>query len=118
MDGKEHLVKKAYFLNNTKVITSKINEDKSRKKRGDNPHVQGREISEIDMRHFLIKYPEVFTDLIFISVLTLPLELCAGTDCKGNIFGEVEDNSDIGSVSDNISCDKELQAPLSQHTVD
>ena len=52
MDGKEHLVKKAYFLNNTKVITSKINEDKSRKKRGDNPHVQGREISEMDMRHF------------------------------------------------------------------
>ena len=66
---------------------------------------------------FLIKYPEVFTDLIFIAVLTLSLELCAGTDCKRNIFGEVEDNYDISSVSYNIRCDKELQTPWSQHTV-
>ena len=66
---------------------------------------------------FLIKYPEVFTDLIFIAVLTLSLELFSGTDCKRNSFSEVDDNSDISSVSDNILCDMELQSPWSRHTV-
>ena len=60
----------------------------------------------MDMRCVLLKYPEVFTDLNFIAILKFSLELCAGTDCKRNIFGEVEDNSDIGLVPYNIRCDK------------
>ena len=42
MDSKGQLVKKALFQQNTKVVTSKINEDKARDKRRDNYHVQGR----------------------------------------------------------------------------
>ena len=117
MDVKGYLVKNAYFLHNTKVITSKINKDKYCKKIQDNSHEQGREISEMDMRHVLLKYQEVFTNLNLIAVLTLPLELCYGKDCKRNSFSEVDDNSDISSVSDNILCDMELQSPWSRHTV-
>ena len=60
------------------------------------------------MRHVLLNYPEVFTYLNFIVILTLPLELRAGTDCKRNSLFEVENSYNIGSISDNISSDKEL----------
>ena len=40
----------------------------------------------MEMCHVIIKYPEVFNDLNFVAILTLPLDICAGTDCKREIF--------------------------------
>ena len=102
VDGKGDLVTKALFLHNTKVVTSKIKNDKARKKIWDNSRVQDREISEMEMCHVIIKYTEVFNDLNFVAILTLPLYICASTDCKRESFCEVEDGAYIGLVYDNI----------------
>ena len=58
------------------------------------------------MRHVIIKYPQVFTDINFISILTLPIELLAAKYCKRKSFGKVEYGADISSVSDNNFRDK------------
>ena len=67
VDGKGQLVTKASFLHNTKVVISKINEDKACKKKRDNSHVQGIAISEIEMCRVILKYPEVITGPNYIS---------------------------------------------------
>ena len=113
VDGKGQLVTKAFFLHNTKVVTSKINEDAAREKSRDNSHVQGRAISEMEMRHTILKYPEVFTDLQFIPVSTLPLELRAGIEVtkkkrEDDEARTVEDGTNIGILSDNIRRSKGL----------
>ena len=69
------------FLHNTKVSTSKINEDKAREDKRENSHVQGRVISHMEMLHVMIKYPEIINDLDFINIPKLPLEFRAGIDC-------------------------------------
>ena len=71
---------KAYFLHNTKVSTTKINEDKVKEQNKKNFHVQGRAISQNEMLHVMFRYAEIYTDLNFIAVPTIPLELRAGTD--------------------------------------
>ena len=72
------LVSKAYFLHNTKVSTSKINEEKLKDQNRMKHHVQGRAISQNEMLHMMFKYQEVFTDLNFTAIPTIPLELRAG----------------------------------------
>ena len=56
----------------------------------------------MEMHHVIFKYPELFNGINAITISTLPLEICAGTYCKRNSFGEVEDVADIGLVYDNI----------------
>ena len=49
VDGRGRLTSKEVFVHNSKVSTSKINEDKAREERRDNSHVQGRAISHMEM---------------------------------------------------------------------
>ena len=83
VDGKGQLVTKGQFLHNTKITTSKKNEDDFRQKDRFRNHPQGRAISQNEMVHLLLKYPETITNLNFIYISTLPLEFRAGTEKRG-----------------------------------
>ena len=73
------LVTVARFLHNTKVQTTKVNEDKSRQKRDrKGRYPEGRCISIMEQVHLMLSYPEVITNLRFISVPSMPLEFRAG----------------------------------------
>ena len=76
-------VTKGFFLHNTKVTTTKINEDKVKEQNRGKNHIQGRIISQNEMIHLMLQYAEVYSDLNFIAFPTVPLELCAGVD-KGS----------------------------------
>ena len=71
VDGSGKLVTKATFLHNTKVMSSKMGEDKDRDKHKNKSQL--RCISHMEMLHVLLKYPEVVTNLDFIKVSILPL---------------------------------------------
>ena len=94
------LVTKATFLHNTKVSSSKINEEKEKKKH-DKGYPQGRCISHMEMLHHMLKYPEVTTNLQFTSVPTMPLEFRPGLDLDSTVVN-VTDSQQTGSVSDDI----------------
>ena len=76
VDVSGKLITKATFLNNTKITSSKMGKDKDREKNRIN--TQGNCISHIEMLHVMLKYPEVVTDIDFIKVSTVPLELRSG----------------------------------------
>lgn len=114
VDGKGQLVTKAVFLHNTKVVTSKIHEDQAREKSRDNSHMQGRAISQMEMLHVMLKYPEVYSNLNFIQISTMPLELRAGIEVN-NKNDNVEDGAHIGSLSNHIRHEKDLPS-WRQHT--
>ena len=80
VDGKGQLVSKGTFLHNTKIATSKKNEDEAREMDRSKNHPQGRAINHNEMVHLLLQYPETITNLSFIHVSTLPLEFCAGSE--------------------------------------
>ena len=79
IEGKRQLVTKAYFLHNTKLSTSSMGESKEKKKQH-NSSVYGC-ISHMEMMHLLLRYPEIITNLDFIKVSTMPLELRPGIPC-------------------------------------
>jgi predicted GIY-YIG superfamily endonuclease len=117
VDGKGQLTTKSVFLHNTKVTTSKINEDKARENSRDNSHVQGRAISHMEMLHVMLKYPEVITDLNFVKVPTLPLELRAGIDCeKKASVSNAADAEHAGWLSNDIRNSKETIPFWRKHT--
>ena len=106
VDGRGQLVTKGQFLHNTKITSSKKNEDDAREKRRDRNHPQGRAVSQNEMVDLLLQYPEIMTNLNFIHVSTLPLEFRAGTEKKGvttmtqtnahtqrNVYNTVEDSA-------------------------
>ena len=95
------LVTKSSFLHNTKVTSTKINEDKERETKRENKRVQGRAISQMEMLHMMLKYPEVFTDLNFVAIPTMPLELRAGIDIDTK-NDNIEDGAQVGIVSNEI----------------
>lgn len=76
VNGEGRLVTKSTFLHNTKISSSKMAEDKAREK--DHKKPQGFCISHLEMLHNMLKYPEVVTNLDFIKVPTMPLELRTG----------------------------------------
>lgn len=82
VNGKGQLVTKGQFLHNTKIRASKNNKDNARAKTRDCKHPQGRAISQNEMVHLLLKYPEILMSLKFIHISTLPLEFRAGTEKK------------------------------------
>ena len=96
VDGQGQLVTQANFLHNTKVLSSKIGEDRERKKNEHKP--QGRCISHMEMLHMMLKYPEVVTNLDFVKVTTMPLELRSGIVIKSDI--EREDGAFVRSAID------------------
>ena len=108
-----NLVTKATFLHNTKVTSSKINEEKEKKKQ-DKGYPQGRVISHMEMLHHMLKYPEVITNLNFISIPTMPLEFRAGLAMDSTVV-KVRDSAQTGSVSDDIRRNKQFPQ-WRQHT--
>ena len=93
------LVKKARFLHNTKVQTTKINEEKSREKRErKGKYPEGRCISIMEQVHVMLSYPEVATNLNFVSIPSMPLEYRVGVALEKT----VADSAQEGNVSDDI----------------
>ena len=90
------LVTQATFLHNTKISSSKIAEDKARKKNDGKP--QGRCISHLEMLHMQLKYPEVITNLDFVKLTTMPLELRGGILITSDV--EQEDGAYVGCAID------------------
>ena len=76
VDVSGKLVTKATFLQNTKVTSSKMGEDKDRETQKNK--VPGRCMSHMEMLHMMLKFTEVVKNLEFIKVSTFPLELQAG----------------------------------------
>jgi predicted GIY-YIG superfamily endonuclease len=109
------LMTKAAFLHNTKVTSSKINEDKERGKKKENGYPQGRCISHMEMLHHIFRYPEVITNLNFVSIPTMPLEFRAGMALDAAVVSS-NDGAQTGSVSNDIRSGKEFPS-WRQHTV-
>ena len=69
------LIKKATFLHNTKVSSTKINEEKSRQNRQNKGrYPEGRSIAIMEQVHVMLLYPEVITNLNFVSIPSMSLE--------------------------------------------
>ena len=62
-------------LHNTKIVTSKFNEDKAFAKDRNKNHPKGRDMPHFEIRQILMGDPEVFTNLNFLKISTLPFEL-------------------------------------------
>jgi hypothetical protein len=80
MDKKEKgiLVTQFSFLHITKISSSKMGEEEVKKSNRNNHHPHGRCISLTEMLHYMLRYPEMFTYLIFIAISTMHLELRIG----------------------------------------
>jgi hypothetical protein len=65
------------FLHNTKVAGTAINEEKVKNESRESSRPGGRVISLMEMVHVMLKYPEVLTDLNFVNIPTVPLEMRA-----------------------------------------
>ena len=92
MEKNGTLVTHGTFLQNTKITTSKINEDRALSIKRDSKHARGRAISEMEMRQMILQYPEVHTNLVFESIPTMPLELRAGVE-KFKFKSQTEDEN-------------------------
>lgn len=56
-------------------MTSKFNDDKAFAKDGNKNHPRGRDMPHFEIRQIIMGDPEVFTNLDFIQIPTLPFEL-------------------------------------------
>ena len=68
------LMSQAQFLHNTKVGTSEYNEKKAFEKSRDSKLPNGRCMPILQMVQMMLGYPEVFTDMEFVMIPTLPYE--------------------------------------------
>ena len=124
VDGRGQLVTRNEFLHNTKVETTKINEDKARLSSREN--ARGRGVSHMEMLHALNKYYEVKTDLNFINVPTVILELRAGVETRDSttrvanhgtdLYQDIEDGMHIGFMSHDIRSAKDSLPGWRTHT--
>jgi hypothetical protein len=67
-------------LHNTKVTGSAINEKKVHEKRRDKHYPTGRGLAVTEAAAQLLGYPQVYTDLEFVDIATVPMEDRAGFD--------------------------------------
>ena len=85
-------------LHNTKIVTSKYNEDKAFAKDRKKHHPRGRDMPHFEIRQILLGHHEVFTNLDFIQISTLPFEMRPSNtiklDLKGNVVGEEDGQED------------------------
>ena len=108
------LTSQSTFLHNTKVTTSKINEEKALSQQRNKNHPKGRAISLMEMYQVMLNYPEVITNLVFVHICTLSYELRAGIEKSkrstsinpGNT--QPQDAVNVGSTSDLIRKEKSL----------
>ena len=61
------------FLHNTKITSSAINEAKKLKESRHKDRPKGRALAATEMMQIILGYPQIFTNLEFIKVSTLPL---------------------------------------------
>ena len=92
------------FLHNTKVSSSKFQEDKDRKKH-DNK-VQAWYISHMEQLSQMLRYAEVTTDLCFVNIPTMPLEYRAGIELDSFALSPANDSAQAGSASNDIQSTK------------
>ena len=85
--GKKH-------LHNTKVVTSKYNEDKAFGKDRNKLHPRGCDMSHFEIRQILLGDPEVFTNMNFVQIPTLPFELRPTNNIKLDTQGKVINEGD------------------------
>ena len=93
---------------NTKIVSSKANEDKALEKNRYDNHPRGHAISLMKMYQIMLKYPEVYTNMVFENISTMTLDLRAGIKITIKKPDDVtvvynpEDSAHIGPLSDRI----------------
>ena len=58
----------------------------------DSEHARGRAIGEMEMRQMILQYPEVYTNLVFENIPTMPQELRADVE-KDKFKSQTEDEN-------------------------
>jgi len=66
-----------------KSTTSAMNEMKALSKKRGNKGPMGREISLMEITQVMLNYPNIYTDMMFLYIPTIPLELRAGVEYNG-----------------------------------
>jgi predicted GIY-YIG superfamily endonuclease len=70
----------SHFMHNTKVSGSAINEKRIHENRRNKHHPTGRGLAVTEAASQLLGYPQVYTDLAFVDVPTVPMEDRVGYD--------------------------------------
>ena len=93
------------FLHNTKITSSKANEDKAFAKSRGSKHPVGRAIAYTEMQQQMLGYPEVMTTLKFTRISTKPFEQRRETKMNLNEKGDLvrPDKTNKDKVSDERS---------------
>ena len=104
-------------LHNTKVITSKVNEDKAFKNLRNKNHPKGRDMAHFEIRQILMGHPEVFTNIEFIQICTFPFDLrptnTVSLDIKGNVTNDHHQDANRDHI--NYPVDNYSTLPPMQH---
>jgi hypothetical protein len=79
-DGQEKLVLDQQFTHNSQVASSAMNEKLSDQKMNARQFPKGRAIALTEIISLLLKYPQVYTNLDFKNLPTMPLEHRPGFD--------------------------------------
>ena len=91
------------FLHNTKITSSRHNEEAAFKKRRDKDHPFCRDIPLLEMVQLMLNVPEVTTNIWFIQISTLPFEVRARhkiqLNSKGRVTRRDNNNHDDDSSS-------------------
>jgi predicted GIY-YIG superfamily endonuclease len=104
-DKKGSLETNSTYLHNTKIASSDLQQEKEKDEKRGVKHPEGRCVALTEMLHVMLQYPEVYTDLAFVSISTLPLEL----RCYKKITTDtqVEDGVYTTSVSYHVRSEKD-----------
>ena len=104
-EKKGSLVTKSTFLHNTEIESSEISKDEinNEKRAKKTPH--GRCISLNEMIHRMLRYAEVYMNLICVAISTMTLELHIG-GVKVHTDQNIEDGEYASSVSNHIRSNK------------
>ena len=92
------------FLHDNKLYFSRINKDKCCEYKREKKHAQGGAISQTDMIHVMLKYSEVMTKHVFITITTFSPDLLY-IDIYTKILSidnTTRDGSQVGLLSDDI----------------
>ena len=80
-EGSKNVVKaEQVYLANTKVTSSAINENKKLERSRHKSRIRGRAVSATEMMQIILGYPQIYTNVKFIRVPTLPLGDRAGVE--------------------------------------
>ena len=102
--GSASLRTRSTFLHNTKITSSKIQEDKDRKK--DDKYPQFTYVSHNEQTQQILGYAEVRTNMNFRNIATMPLEYRKGVELDNFVISKKanNDSEQTGSVSNDIRC--------------